>query len=178
MVALAQYSIPTIQMHAYVVIPKYGVGQIDKIANHSVANVSCKIVSIKLLHGQVRIQIPFDNLTTFQVRTLSSPKIIRQTLAVLAEQKNTKHSNAVLADYLQTGSPLLWAKIIRQIAHQHQKQELSYTEHNLYSEALERLAHEMCLVLTVSYEEAKEKIAHALRSKPLINIEPASQYAL
>ena len=178
MVALAQYSTPTIQMHAYVVIPKYGVGQIDKIANHSVANMSCKIVSIKLLHGQVCIQIPFNNLKTFQVRSLSSPKIICQALTILEEQKNTRHSNALLTDYLHTGSPLFWAKIIRQIAHQHQKQELSYTEHNLYSEALERLAHEMRLILDISYEEAKEKINSAARSKHIINREPASQYAL
>ncbi|MGB0920823.1 MAG: CarD family transcriptional regulator [Alphaproteobacteria bacterium] len=157
----------------FVVYPTHGVGQIVDIEESEVAGLSLQLFVIYFDQEKMTLRVPLAKAQATGMRPLSSPKVVAESLVVLkgrARIKRTMWSRRA-QEYeakINSGSIQFISEVVRDLYRAEGQPEQSYSERQLYEQALDRLTREVAAVEKASYEEALALVEKSLHKAPVV----------
>jgi CarD family transcriptional regulator len=135
----------------FVVYPAHGVGQILAIEVQTVAGASLEFFAIYFAKSKMRLHVPTQKAPNVGMRKLSSPATIEQARLTLNEAPHRMRANwsRLIIEYeakIKSGDIITLAGAIRDLYRRPANSEQSYSERQLYTAALHRLAEEVAMV--------------------------------
>src|SRR5246127_4206104 len=152
-----------------VVYPAHGVGKVDGVETLTVAGQSVSLYAITFEKERMKLKIPVAKAKTSGLRRLSSKDRLKAALETLqgrARVRRTMWSRRA-QEYeakINSGDPVSIAEVVRDLHRGASQPEQSYSERQIYEQALERLAHEVAAVEKIKPEAATAKLEKLLNA--------------
>jgi len=153
----------------FVVYPTHGVGYIKAIEKQEIEGAKMELFVINFEKDKMTLRVPVAKASTVGMRKLSSPKVMDSALTTLkgkARAKRTMWSRRA-QEYqakINSGDPVSIAEVIRDLHRNTSQPDQSYSEHQIYEAALERLARELAAVEKIGEEAATERLEKVLQA--------------
>lgn len=150
-----------------VVYPAHGLGTIEGVETHSIAGMEVTLYSIAFEKDRMRLKIPVQKAQESGLRKLCSKDHLKdaiQTLQGKAKAKRAMWSRRA-QEYetkINSGDPVSIAEVLRDLRRPKDDTEQSYSERQIYQNALERLAREVAAIEKVSEDKAVEQLESVL----------------
>ena len=133
------------------VYPAHGVGQILAIEIQTVAGACLEYFAIYFAKSKMRLHVPTRKAPSIGMRKLSSSATIEQARLTLSEAPRRVRANwsRLVNEYeakIKSGDILALAEATRDLYRRSANSEQSYSERQLYTAALHRLAEEVAMV--------------------------------
>lgn len=154
-----------------IVYPAHGVGQITGIEQQEVAGFALEVFIIEFQKDKMRLKVPVAKANSIGMRKLADPAFVDAALNVLqgrARVKRTMWSRRA-QEYdakINSGDLISIAEVVRDLYRAENQPEQSYSERQLYEQALERMAREVSAVKKMSETEAVQVIETNLNKGP------------
>ena len=152
-----------------VVYPAHGVGAVVGVETQEVAGLSLEVYVITFDHEKMTLRVPTKKAKTAGLRSLAANNVVTQALTTLkgrARIKRTMWSRRA-QEYeakINSGDPVSIAEVVRDLHRGASQPEQSYSERQIYEQALERLAHEVAAVEKIKPEAATAKLEKLLNA--------------
>lgn len=151
----------------FVVYPTHGVGKITDISKHVVAGQELELIVVRFDKDRMTLRVPVSKAAKSGLRSLSSQKVMETAITTLkgkAKVKRTMWSRRA-QEYeakINSGDPISIAEVVRDLHRSSAQPEQSYSERQIYEQALDRLAHELAALEKINTEEATVKLTKIL----------------
>ncbi|MDH3335785.1 MAG: CarD family transcriptional regulator [Rhodospirillaceae bacterium] len=151
----------------FVVYPTHGVGQVIGIEKQEVAGYKLQLFVISFESERMTLSVPVDKAVGSGLRKLSSKKVMDAAMATLkgrARVKRTMWSRRA-QEYeakINSGDPVSIAEVVRDLHRRADQPDQSFSERQIYEQAMERLASEVAAVEKVDMEKATAKLEKLL----------------
>lgn len=153
-----------------VVCPAYGVGIVKGTETQEIAGSTLKVIAVYFEKDRMTIRVPLNDATPEKIRKLCSLNEINEAIDAL---KAPAHVRKVMwsrraQEYemkINSGIPLSIAEVVRDLHRTVTQPEHSYSERQLYQEALARLTKEYAAVAKIDEKVAAANLTQALLSK-------------
>lgn len=151
----------------FVVYPTHGVGQVIGIEKQEVAGHKLQLFVISFESERMTLSVPVDKAIGSGLRKLSSKKVMDAAMATLkgrARVKRTMWSRRA-QEYeakINSGDPVAIAEVVRDLHRRADQPDQSFSERQIYEQALDRLASEVAAVDKVDMEKATAKVEKLL----------------
>jgi CarD family transcriptional regulator len=155
----------------YIVYPAHGVGQITSIEEQEVAGYKLELFVINFVKDKMTLRVPTAKIASVGMRKLAEPTIVRRALETLkgrARIKRTMWSRRA-QEYdakINSGDLISIAEVVRDLYRAENQPEQSYSERQLYEQALDRMAREIAAVNKMSETEAVRLVETNLAKSP------------
>ncbi|WP_018690195.1 CarD family transcriptional regulator [Ahrensia kielensis] len=155
----------------FIVYPAHGVGQITVIEEQEVAGLTMELFVIEFHKDKMRLKVPVAKALTIGMRKLSESGFVDRALKVTqgrARVKRTMWSRRA-QEYdakINSGDIISIAEVVRDLYRAENQPEQSYSERQLYEQALDRMAREIMVVKKISDTEAVRLIETNLNKGP------------
>ncbi|WP_336278561.1 CarD family transcriptional regulator [Bartonella sp. CB175] len=142
----------------YIVYPTHGVGQIIAIEDQEVAGHKLKLFVIHFAKDKMDVKVPIAKAISVGMRKLSAVGSVERALKILqgkARVKRTMWSRRA-QEYdakINSGDLISIAEVVRDLFRSDMQPEQSYSERQLYTAALERMAREIAVINSLSETE-------------------------
>ncbi|WP_413154446.1 CarD family transcriptional regulator [Bartonella sp. cb54] len=143
----------------YIVYPTHGVGQIIAIEDQEVAGHKLKLFVIHFAKDKMDVKVPIAKAISVGMRKLSAAASVERALKILqgkARVKRTMWSRRA-QEYdakINSGDLICIAEVVRDLFRSNLQPEQSYSERQLYTAALDRMAREIAVTNGLSETEA------------------------
>lgn len=153
----------------YVVYPAHGVGVIKGIETQEVAGTQIRVLVISFSKDKMVVRLPLNKSTSKKVRKLCSRDVMKEALECLktpAKSKKMMWSRRAqeYENKINSGDPISIAQVIRDLHRAPNQPEHSYSERQIYKEALTRLSKEFAIVEEMGEDEALIVLEKALQA--------------
>ncbi|WP_455479288.1 CarD family transcriptional regulator [Bartonella sp. B23] len=154
----------------YIVYPTHGVGQIIAIEDQEVAGHKLRLFVIHFAKDKMDVKVPIAKALSVGMRKLSAVDSVERALKILhgkARVKRTMWSRRA-QEYdakINSGDLICIAEVVRDLFRSNLQPEQSYSERQLYTAALERMAREIAVINNLSETEAINLIEMHLSKK-------------
>ncbi|WP_240791275.1 CarD family transcriptional regulator [Roseomonas sp. AR75] len=153
----------------HVVYPTHGVGQVQGIEEIPVAGFSLKVIIVTFEENRMTLRVPVNKAASSGLRKLASEALIREALDVLrgrARIKRTMWSRRAqeYEQKINSGDPLAIAEVVRDLHRNAGQPDQSFSERQIYEQALDRLAAELAAIDRTDKAAASEKLQGVLKS--------------
>ncbi|MDH5187970.1 MAG: CarD family transcriptional regulator [Rhodospirillaceae bacterium] len=151
----------------FVVYPTHGVGQVIGIEKQEVAGYKLQLFVISFESERMTLSVPIDKAIGSGLRKLSSKKVMDSAMATLkgrARVKRTMWSRRA-QEYeakINSGDPISIAEVVRDLHRRADQPDQSFSERQIYEQAMDRLASEVAAVEKVDMERATAKLEKLL----------------
>jgi CarD family transcriptional regulator, regulator of rRNA transcription len=158
------------KVHQLIVYPAHGVGKIVALERQEVAGIKIELFVINFEQEKMRLRVPTGKAKTAGMRPLSSDKVIKNAIETLkgrARIKRTMWSRRA-QEYdakINSGEIKLVAEVVRDLFRAADQPEQSYSERQLFEQALDRMAREVAAVQKVDLANALETLDGVLQKK-------------
>ncbi len=158
------------KVHQQIVYPAHGVGKIVALERQEVAGIKIELFVINFEQEKMRLRVPTGKAKTAGMRPLSSDKVIKNAIETLkgrARIKRTMWSRRA-QEYdakINSGDIKLVAEVVRDLFRAADQPEQSYSERQLFEQALDRMAREVAAVQKVDLANALETLDGVLQKK-------------
>ncbi|ETS19463.1 CarD family transcriptional regulator [Bartonella quintana] len=155
----------------YIVYPTHGVGQIIAIEDQEVAGHKLKLFVIHFAKDKMDVKVPIAKAISVGMRKLSAVDSVERALKILhgkARVKRTMWSRRA-QEYdakINSGDLICIAEVVRDLFRSNLQPEQFYSERQLYTAALDRMAREIAVINSLSETEAVNLIEMHLSNKP------------
>jgi CarD family transcriptional regulator len=151
----------------FVVYPAHGVGQILAIEVQTVAGASLEFFAIYFAKSKMRLHVPTQKAPNVGMRKLSSSATIEQARLTLSKAPRRMRANwsRLINEYeakIKSGDIIALAEATRDLYRRPANPEQSYSERQLYTAALHRLAEEVAMVAGITEENAVSELEGVL----------------
>ena len=151
----------------FVVYPAHGVGKVTDIEKQTIGGQEIELFVVSFERDRMTLRVPVDKVENSGLRKLSTRKIMDQALTTLKGRARVKRAmwSRRAQDYeakINSGDPVSIAEVVRDLHRNTSQPEQSYSERQIYEQALERLAHEMAAVEKIKPETATAKLEKLL----------------
>lgn len=158
----------SIQKGVFVVYPGHGVGRVIDIVEKTISDFQLKLLVLEFVESKIKLSIPLDKASNGGLRSLSSKAALQKSLDILKTPpgKITNiwcHRAQRYAAKIATANPKSVAEVLRDIR-KSKKEDLTYSENNLYIQALNLFAHEFSIVENIPMEDARKRVEEILKS--------------
>ncbi|WP_206711254.1 CarD family transcriptional regulator [Aquisalinus flavus] len=166
----SQEDAPKYKVNDQIVYPAHGVGKITDIETQEIANMKIELYVIDFDHEKMKLRVPTDRAAESGMRPLSSPEIIDKAIHMLqgrARIKRTMWSRRA-QEYeakINSGDLKSVAEVVRDLYRSDDQPEQSYSERQLYEQALDRMGREVAAVRKVSQKDAIKEMEDSLSKK-------------
>ena len=153
----------------YVVYPAHGVGRVQGIEKHTMAEqIEVQPYSIYFDKERMTLKIPTNKADTSGLRKLSSKDRIREAMETLRGRSRIRRTmwSRRAQEYeakINSGDPVSIAEVVRDLHRAEDQPEQSYSERQIYQAALERLSRELAAVERIDEPKATERLEEVLR---------------
>jgi CarD family transcriptional regulator, regulator of rRNA transcription len=165
----------------HVVYPAHGVGRIIGIEEQEIAGMSLELFVINFEKEKLTLRVPTGKLESVGLRKLAEGNIVDKALDVLkgrARVKRTMWSRRA-QEYvakINSGDLIAIAEVVRDLYRSEAQPEQSYSERQLYEDALDRMSREVAAVCKLDERGAIQRITDVL-SKSARNRRAADEEA-
>jgi len=150
-----------------VVYPAHGVGKVTMIEEQEIAGAKLELYIVDFEKEKLRLKVPTGRAEQKGMRRLSDKAQIEQALRVLkgrARIKRTMWSRRA-QEYdakINSGDLISVAEVVRDLYRSERQPEQSYSERQLFEQALERMAREIAAVRKVDDDQAIKELTDYL----------------
>ncbi|WP_019645005.1 CarD family transcriptional regulator [Novispirillum itersonii] len=153
----------------YVVYPAHGVGQIVDIEKQVIGGHELELIVITFDRERMTLRVPVAKAKTSGLRRLSTKKIMESALVTLKGRAKVRRAmwSRRAQEYEQkinSGDPVAIAEVVRDLYRSSTQPEQSYSERQIYEQALERLSCELAAVEQIETDAATAKLEKLLRA--------------
>lgn len=155
----------------HIVYPTHGVGLIKSIEEQEVAGFRLELFVIAFEKDKMILRVPTTKVTQVGMRKLAEPEVLKKAMETLkgrARIKRTMWSRRA-QEYeakINSGDINLVAEVVRDLFRSEHQPEQSYSERQLYEQALDRMAREVAVIEKVMDNEAVRLIEAQLAKGP------------
>ncbi len=169
---LAVQKKPVNQRHGFkanefVVYPAHGVGRIVGIEEQEIAGMSLELFVITFEKEKLTLRVPTGKLASVGMRKLADDTLVKKAMETLkgrARIKRTMWSRRA-QEYvakINSGDLISIAEVVRDLYRSEAQPEQSYSERQLYEDALDRMARELAAVEKLDERGAVQRITDIL----------------
>lgn len=151
----------------FVVYPAHGVGKVSDISKQKIAGSELELIVVNFAKDKMTLRIPMAKVETVGLRKISEASTMSDALNVLkgkAKVKKVMWSRRAqeYENKINSGNPVAVAEVVRDLYRSENLAEQSYSERQIYEQALDRLASEVAVCDNTSTEEATKKLLSIL----------------
>ena len=163
---------PVSQRHGFkasefIVYPAHGVGKIVGIEEQEIAGMALELFVISFEKEKLTLRVPTGKLSSVGMRKLSEEPVVKKAMETLkgrARVKRTMWSRRA-QEYvakINSGDLVSIAEVVRDLYRSEAQPEQSYSERQLYEDALDRMAREIAAVEKLDERGAVQRITDVL----------------
>jgi CarD family transcriptional regulator len=151
----------------YIVYPAHGVGKIIGIEEQEIAGMALELFVINFDKEKLTLRVPTGKLESVGMRKLSEDAVVKKAMETLkgrARVKRTMWSRRA-QEYvakINSGDLVSIAEVVRDLYRSEAQPEQSYSERQLYEDALDRMAREIAAVEKLDERGAVQRITDVL----------------
>ncbi|MDR0631658.1 MAG: CarD family transcriptional regulator [Holosporaceae bacterium] len=143
----------------YVVYPAHGVGIVKCFEQQNISGIEFKVIVISFDKDKMIVKLPYNESISSKIRKLCSKKEMQEAIDCLKTPTRTKKMmwSRRAQEYeskINSGVPLSIAQVVRDLHRSVTQPEHSYSERQIYQEALDRLMKEYAAITKIGEEEA------------------------
>ncbi len=151
----------------FVVYPAHGVGKVSDISKQKIAGSELELIVVNFDKDKMTLRIPMAKADTVGLRKISEASTMDDAVNVLkgkAKVKKIMWSRRAqeYENKINSGNPIAIAEVVRDLYRQDNLAEQSYSERQIYEQALGRLANEYAVCHNISSDEATQKLIEVL----------------
>ena len=154
----------------FVVYPAHGVGQVKGIQQTAVAGQNLDLIAINFNKDKMTLRIPLESAQRNGLRQVASASIMDVAVRTLKGKPKTKRvqwtkrSQEYLSK-INSGDPVSVAEVLRDLYKNPAVAEQTYSENQIYKQAMSRFAPEYAISRGIDEAEATSQIESLLLSK-------------
>ncbi|GAA0589591.1 CarD family transcriptional regulator [Caenispirillum bisanense] len=153
----------------FVVYPAHGVGKVMDIEKQTIAGMDLELFVITFERERMTLRIPVAKAKSSGLRKLSTKKVMDTALTTLKGRARVKRAmwSRRAQEYeakINSGDPVSIAEVVRDLFRSATQPEQSFSERQIYEQALERLACELAAVEQIEPDAATERLEKLLRA--------------
>jgi CarD family transcriptional regulator len=154
-----------------IVYPAHGVGRIIEIEEQEVAGMKLELFVITFEKDKMTLRVPVAKAATVGMRKLADEATVARafdTVRGRARIKRTMWSRRA-QEYeakINSGDLIAISEVVRDLYRSQSQPEPSYSERQLYEQAIDRMSREVAAVEKSSETEAVSKIEKAIEASP------------
>ena len=151
----------------FIVYPAHGVGRIIGIEEQEIAGMALELFVINFDKEKLTLRVPTGKLQSVGMRKLSDEPVVKKAMETLkgrARVKRTMWSRRA-QEYvakINSGDLIAIAEVVRDLYRSESQPEQSYSERQLYEDALDRMAREIAAVERLDERGAVQRITDVL----------------
>lgn len=162
-----QAVVPEFKSGDYVVYPAHGVGFVEGIETQKIGGMEISLYTIAFEKDRMRLKIPVAKAQSSGLRKLSTEARLKDALETLQGKARIKRAmwSRRAQEYetkINSGDPVAIAEVLRDLRRPKDDTEQSYSERQIYQNALERLAREVAVVESITEKQAAEQLEKVL----------------
>ena len=155
----------------YVVYPAHGVGLIVSIEEQEVAGLTLELFVISFEQDKLTLRVPVAKIKSVGMRKLAEEDMVTQALTTVTGRARVKRTmwSRRAQEYdakINSGDLISIAEVVRDLFRAENQPEQSYSERQLYEQALDRMAREIAAVNKMSETEAVRLVETNLAKSP------------
>jgi CarD family transcriptional regulator len=153
----------------HVVYPAHGVGMIKAIETHEIGGHSLEMFVISFEKDRMTLRLPVAKAKNSGLRPICTNKEIANAVNTLKAKSRVRRAmwSRRAQEYeakINSGNPIFLAEVIRELYRTGNQPEQSYSERQVYQNALGRLAGEIAAVENTDTENAIQKVEKILEA--------------
>ncbi len=153
----------------HVVYPTHGVGTVQGIETVSAAGMSLQMIVVTFDENRMTLKVPVGKAASSGLRKLTAPEAMQEALDVLkgrARIKRTMWSRRAqeYEQKINSGDPVQIAEVVRDLHRNAGQPDQSFSERQIYEQAMERLAAELAAIDRTDKVTATEKLLQHLKA--------------
>lgn len=154
----------------FVVYPAHGVGKVADIATQKIGGTDLELIVVNFDKDKMTLRVPLSKAESVGLRKISETSTMAEALGVLkgkAKVKKIMWSRRAqeYENKINSGSPIAIAEVVRDLYRRENLSEQSYSERQIYEQALERLANEYAICENISSPDATKKLLDILSAE-------------
>ena len=161
--------LPSLTFNAgeYVVYPTHGVGKVADVTKQNIAGSELELLVVNFDKDKMTLRIPTSKIQHVGLRKISDDKTMNEAFATLkgkAKIRKIMWSRRAqeYENKINSGNPVAIAEVIRDLYRNENIAEQSYSERQIYEQAVSRLASEVSIYSNCSMDEANKKLLDIL----------------
>jgi len=153
----------------YVVYPTHGVGRVKNIKDDLIAGITLRLIEVEFEENRMTLRVPVAKARTSGLRKLATRGAIDEALETLrgrARVKRTMWSRRA-QEYeakINSGDPIAIAEVVRDLHRNAGQPDQSFSERQIYEQAMDRLASELAAIEKIKKDEATVKLHEVLKT--------------
>ncbi len=153
----------------HVVYPAHGVGKIKAIETHEIGDHGLEMFVISFEKDRMTLRLPVAKAKAAGLRPVSDAKEMTNAINALKSRGRVRRTmwSRRAQEYeikINSGNPVFLAEVIRELYRTSGQPEQSYSERQVYQNALSRLAGEIAAVENIDTEHAIQKVENILEA--------------
>lgn len=167
--------LPSLTFNAgeYVVYPTHGVGKVSDITKQTIAGTELEMLVVNFDKDKMTLRIPTAKIPNVGLRKISDDKTMEEafnTLRGKARIRKIMWSRRAqeYENKINSGNPIAIAEVIRDLYRSENIAEQSYSERQIYEQAVDRLANEVSVYSNCSLEDANKKLNDILSKEKAV----------
>jgi CarD family transcriptional regulator len=154
---------PSFKIGELVVYPAHGVGKISNIEEQEIAGIKLELYIVDFEKEKLRLKVPTNRAEQKGMRVLADRSMIEAAMKVIrgrARIKRTMWSRRA-QEYdakINSGDMISVAEVIRDLYRSERQPEQSYSERQLFEQALARFARELAAVRKVDEDQCVKEL--------------------
>ena len=151
----------------YVVYPTQGVGKVTNITKQTIAGHELELLVVNFDKDKMTLRVPMAKLDQVGIRKISDETTMKEALATLKGKPRVKkimwsRRAQEYENKINSGNPVAVAEVIRDLHRSENLAEQSYSERQIYEQALNRLSSEYAVCNSITQEEATKQLVEVL----------------
>jgi CarD family transcriptional regulator len=153
----------------HVVYPAHGIGKIKSIETHEVGGHTLEMFVISFEKDRMTLRLPVAKAKTSGLRPVCTTKEMANAINTLKSRGRVKRNmwSRRAQEYeakINSGNPISLAEVVRELYRTANQPDQSYSERQVYQNALTRLAGEIAAVEDIETEHAIKKVETILEA--------------
>ncbi len=156
----------------FVVYPARGVGQVTGIQSEDVCGQKLDFISVSFNKDKATVKIPLSKIKkeASSLRRISSGDMMDSAVRVLKSKAKIKRvqwsrRSQEYMEKIKFGNPIMLAEVLRDLYKDPEKSEQTYSERQIYDQAMGLLVPEYALVHKIKEDEAVMKLSSILKNR-------------
>ncbi len=155
----------------FVVYPAHGVGMIVAIEEQEVAGLTLELFVISFEQDKLTLRVPVAKIKSVGMRHLAEEDMVTQALTTVTGRARVKRTmwSRRAQEYeakINSGDLIAISEVVRDLYRSDEQPEQSYSERQLFEQAMDRMSREIGAVNKLTLTEAIQLIEKNLAKSP------------
>ena len=155
----------------YIVYPAHGVGMITSIDEQEVAGLKLELFVISFEQDKLTLRVPTAKIKSVGMRKLAEEPVVKKALETVTGRARVKRTmwSRRAQEYeakINSGDLIAISEVVRDLYRSEDQPEQSYSERQLFEQAMDRMSREIGAVNKLTLTEAVQLIEKQLAKSP------------